>query len=690
MSEVKYVPILKGKGFCPNPVVKLGIPYFADSITNPKCEGSLAHAEWWNEQFDRCLNGYSTGGIVIPGRYYFYLNFCKIMTVGRGKHYPEFVDFDYEYFKTVDEAKKNHKGIIFLKARRRGASEKWSNGIANYGLRFTPEGYRAGIAAGRADYADNLFNKIKQQNAWISPELKLHYLYDNKEFYQLGYNTTDSKGIEQTDGSLNTVLCQTMNKNPNVLKSNYFNDVAFEEAGEFEFLVKGYNATKDAFAVGDKMIGTPYIFGTGGDIKNQSKGFQEMWHNSDSYNLIKIRCHAPRLYIECFIGSKTVEGKVIDDCPNIFKRYPEASYEQLIGMEDTERATERILNRKMELEKLPDKKQLYDFMQNNPLNDDDAFLSFSGNPWDHIILGKQLNAILNYNGNPYDRYVLEWKKDDNGIILFPLQVEAKLAPNNVEDHDAILIRYHPRLNIKNIDVAGIDSYDVDSADTSKSLGAMVIVRDDYNNISEEERLAPCCLIRQRPKRKEVFYENCLKAAVYYGLSYNSQEGDVLIDYAKPAIIEWFKKNGGKRFLAKRPLSFESEDSEQRQDYGVLLTNSPKSKPQAVGKLQSYIIDNGHKIWFPQIIVDTQRYDISAKDSDSDSTDALMIALIRLADRKNKPRILSENNNDPFSIYKTGDANPNNNKLIKDLNGNLHYNPFHNFGIKDDRGDPFAY
>ena len=45
-----YVPIRKGKGFCPNPVARDGIPYFADSESNPEVVGTQKYEDYWFER----------------------------------------------------------------------------------------------------------------------------------------------------------------------------------------------------------------------------------------------------------------------------------------------------------------------------------------------------------------------------------------------------------------------------------------------------------------------------------------------------------------------------------------------------------------------------------------------------------------------------------------------------------------
>jgi len=85
--------------------------------------GSREWTEWWDEEEKRCAEGYTVGGLWIPGRYYHYLNFTPIMKVddavamamyrdGRSKKdgklsrvvsdrimgFPRFYEVDYEWY----------------------------------------------------------------------------------------------------------------------------------------------------------------------------------------------------------------------------------------------------------------------------------------------------------------------------------------------------------------------------------------------------------------------------------------------------------------------------------------------------------------------------------------------------------------------------------------------------------------
>ena len=68
--QILRPPYLKKKGFNPMPVVRGGIPKEADSKLNPRCVGTPAWESFWKDQIYCILNGYQTGGWLLPGRYY--------------------------------------------------------------------------------------------------------------------------------------------------------------------------------------------------------------------------------------------------------------------------------------------------------------------------------------------------------------------------------------------------------------------------------------------------------------------------------------------------------------------------------------------------------------------------------------------------------------------------------------------
>lgn len=76
--------------------------------------GTSGWLAYWEEQLDRCINGYSVDGHYITGHHYMYLNFCQIQLVEKIKgskaskkvtKAPDFWDGDYDYYWSLEIAR---------------------------------------------------------------------------------------------------------------------------------------------------------------------------------------------------------------------------------------------------------------------------------------------------------------------------------------------------------------------------------------------------------------------------------------------------------------------------------------------------------------------------------------------------------------------------------------------------------
>lgn len=90
-----------------------GNHFMKNGYYTPDPWGSPAWYDFWVQERDRCLNGFSVGGARIPGEYYAYLNYGPIQkseVIGRGigkkvEGFPDFWDGDYNYFWVRDIAR---------------------------------------------------------------------------------------------------------------------------------------------------------------------------------------------------------------------------------------------------------------------------------------------------------------------------------------------------------------------------------------------------------------------------------------------------------------------------------------------------------------------------------------------------------------------------------------------------------
>jgi hypothetical protein len=642
---ILLAPYVKGKNFLPNPLVVNGIPDYADGAKNPKVIGTTEYETFWAEQLYRCINGYQTGGIFIPGRFYYYMNFNNMNTV-HGIITPDFCDMHLELCYIIEWCKANGKNLIIGKKRRAGISEFTQKAVIDHGYRFS-ESYQAGIAAGQKKYAEDFMTKWEDSEALLQSEFRINSLLNNPDEVVSGYELMDG-GKTTLKNNACKIFVRTMHNNPNMFKGLFLNDVVAEESGEFENLCEFISATNDCLMDGDTQVGMFMIYGTGGNINKGSKDFKKVWENPNDYNAVKYLITGDR-FKKPFYGGATRFGKDVSVTPNLLKKYKPY---QIIGMEDTEAAMENIMEERERLKK-GDLKKYMEHLQNNPINEAEIFRKMFSNNFDIQKINAQQDEIT-VNKNKYSKWKLEWITNEKGERVTPLRVKAIPAKDTDDEGDCILIldEYHPDKKYKNLYVGGIDSYDQDKG-VSKSLGGMcVMTRPNTFGIPFNMPVAVICT---RPKRKEIFFDMCLKLSVYYDLV-----GNTLGDLAgSSGIISWYKNSGCSKYLAHRPTKFESENTEQSSEYWFRLTNY--SRPLMVGAMQTSIHDYCQNIWFPELINQLGNFDEVEIGSDNDLADAYGIAIVQSISVVAAPRDdNTKESEDPFSLG----------NWITDKNGNV--------------------
>ena len=643
---ILLAPYVKGKGFDPLPLVTNGIPDYADGAKNPKVIGTTEYETFWAEQLYRCINGYQTGGIFIPGRFYYYMNFNNMNTV-HGIITPDFCDMHLELCYIIECCKANGKNLIIGKKRRACISEFTHKAVIDHGYRFS-ESYQAGIAAGQKKYAEDFMTKWEDSEALLQSEFRVNSLLNNPDEVVSGYELMDG-GKTTLKNNACKIFVRTMHNNPNMFKGLFLNDVVAEESGEFENLCEFISATNDCLMDGDTQVGMFMIYGTGGNINKGSKDFKKVWENPNDYNAVKYLITGDR-FKKPFYGGATRFGKDVSVTPNLLKKYKPY---QIVGMEDTEAAMENIMEERERLKK-GDLKKYMEHLQNNPINEAEIFRKMFSNNFDIQKINSQQDEIT-INKNKYSKWKLEWVTKEGTLDrVNPLRVKAIPAKDTDDEGDCILIldEYHPDKKYKNLYVGGIDPYDQDKG-VSKSLGAMcVMTRPNTFGIPFNMPVAVICT---RPKRKEIFFDMCLKLSVYYDLV-----GNTLGDKAgSSGIIKWYENHNCMRYLAPRPKKFESMNSEQSHEFWVSLNTY--SRPLMVGAMQTSIHDYCQNIWFPELINQLGNFDEVEIGSDNDLADAYGIALMQSISVVAAPRDdNTKESEDPFSLG----------NWITDKNGNV--------------------
>ena len=230
----------------PSAVSFLTNGYFTNALP-----GTKEYYEFWDEEKNRCLYGYTIDDIHVTGFHYFYLNYCPIdravdevlpdgtTQAKRERTFPRFYDGDWEYFQEIDKARGTNKHMIVLKARRKGYSYKAGSMLArNY---FFVKNSKNFVFAASKEFliGDGLLSKawdflafIDDHTAWSQPRLK------DREMHKMSGYKKKVNGLEIEMGMKSQIMGVSLKDNPDKVRGKAGELVFFEEAGSFPGLLK--------------------------------------------------------------------------------------------------------------------------------------------------------------------------------------------------------------------------------------------------------------------------------------------------------------------------------------------------------------------------------------------------------------------------------------------------------------------
>lgn len=225
--------------------------------------------DFWDEEFNRCQNGYTVGKYRITGDHYFFLNYYRMFTVkedaqagsGREESFPNFLSKQYEFFHYVEMAEKLGKDICILKARGIGLSEI----VACLAVRpyTTNRGYHVMLTCASDTKLTPLKNKCWKQLDWLNMNTNggmrhARLVINNNDTKRASVKTPD--GIEYGWGSeITSVVADTSDK----IRGDRLDRLIFEEAGSNKVLTDSWIKGDALVSLGGKHFGSRIALGTG-------------------------------------------------------------------------------------------------------------------------------------------------------------------------------------------------------------------------------------------------------------------------------------------------------------------------------------------------------------------------------------------------------------------------------------------
>lgn len=522
---------------------------------------------WWHEQYRRCIKGFVVTNatkrghsVWIPGRYYFYLNFWKIMAKlegvdRKGFRNPRFTALDYFKAMSIEVMFYESVDQVYGKSRQKGFSEFIASNVA-YNFTFIPYSINV-IVAGMSGYAEHTFdNTVRGLNDMAMTEFYKHRSPDRGDFKKAMY-TEKVEDVDENGFGLGTfttivrgygseIYCITAKDNTQAVSRLTPFLIVYEETGKWKrgSLIETSKFVKPSIHAEGVKTGWQVFIGTGGDIEESVDDMQKLMYTPRDYG-----CKA---YKNIFEEDATVtSGDVGCFIPGYYFEIIDEDGNNLI-----EESIADILKKR---------KDITDCTQ-KPIYLSEMFMITSGGYFGKDIIDK-LNSrkrlILNHKELQIEqRGDLEWldSKDWHKGVRW------------VANPDGIyIVVEHPKKdsygnNYINLYNAATDSYDKSESQSSESKGSITIWK---NALSANESFDFwVARLTQRPTEEEggspKFYENTLKLCMYYSCKN-------LIEYSNVLIFDYYKRWNMQYVLKERPaivIAQNVNDPKATQRYGI--------------------------------------------------------------------------------------------------------------------------
>lgn len=619
------------------PIPTYGVPDLA-----PSDDPTSDYWQFWEEQVVRCIVGYKPDGLKwIPGRLYFYLNFCKIKIddeTGQRKKIdsPFYRELDYDLAMTLEEAKYAKKGIIEPKAREVGATVSLvCMTILHEAVFF--EASEVAIGTGSEDEIKASKEVLSLAYNELPDELRSELIEENKEVWKFGFISHDITGtgqktIDKEIGIRTKIhFRDSLNRKPNQLNSLRLAWSFIDECGLINGLRNIHILNRASFESNLVQFGCPVYAGTAKSFASKDNDYEYMYEHIKEFNLIQFFVPKRRAMMH-HMDLKT--GKVNEV----------AAQAEIQAMYDIYK------DNQIDLVKV---------QQEYPSEPEHCWMRKSGGLLPLQIINDQIKFLSTHKHfNPRTKELSDIEFGDFKWEGGRFGGEVEWVAN---EKGKIMIYRHPIEGIKNLYCGGVDSYTKQESVETDSKGSCVIHMRFYG-LDESEM--PVCVYVDRPqgtayeagKRlvgKQIFYNNILKIAKYYNCK-------LLVEDTDEELFSWFRDNNVIHLaLAKKPTDAITGGSNQKNKYGQVRTDGVISMQTDL--LNRNLESRPDGIKFKCLLEDLRGW--GAKNTDI--SDAWAYALLYDDDMNLKRYVPRKEEKDPIEYENVGGA-----EWIRDSSGRL--------------------
>mgnify|MGYP003668841131 CR=1 FL=1 len=485
----------------------------------------------------------------MTGSHYMYVQWSKI-DIG----YPEYRDANRRLFMFWEACKLDHRcfGVCYLKNRRSGFSYCSASEIVN--ITSSAENAVSGILSKTGKDAQDLFTDkavyIFRNYPWFfkpiqdgssNPRMELAFRTPSQKM-------TKNNKYASIDESLNSSI-SWRNTGSNSYDGQKLKLLVHDESAKWSkpnSIKKNWRVTRTCLLLGRKIVGKCMMGTTANAQDSGGEEYKDIYYSSDVTKRDQNGQTISGLYSLFIPAFDNLEG-FIDIYGYSVITSPKVP---IMGIDEFEveiGSKEYLSNRRKAL--ADNNIDLNEFKRQFPFTEEEAFRAdASRSTFDVEKIFQQMDyneehPELTVTGNflwedPTTKQAVKWVPNKNGKFKTTF-----LLPE--EKRNAKVMRSKGRYPGNAVDyVGGCDPFDHDyTVDGRRSDGALYIFK-KFNPFEEVSQVFVCEYIN-RPPKASIFYEDVLKACVFYG-------AEILIENNKVGIINYFRDNGFAGYLMARP------------------------------------------------------------------------------------------------------------------------------------------
>ena len=330
----------------------------------------------------------------------------------------------------------------------------------------------------------------------------------------------------------------------------------------------------------ETIIGKALYTTTVEEMEDGGSSFKQLWKASDQ-------------------NHKNANGRTMSGLYQYFMPAYRTLFYDKYGYADEEKSKKFYLAERAALE--VDPRALASFIRKNPFTIEEAFFSEADTClYDAMKINRQIESITWVNEKElYLRGEFVWENGERDTrVLFKTSSNGKfLVHSKVNPTDAGFYNQVENYGTKKVPkntgkfAIGCDPFDHSiTVSKERSDGAAYV----YRKFDALDELSETFLVEylNRPDKAEIFYEDMIKLAHFFGCELLSEDNKV-------GLIKYFEYRGYDKFLMKMPGSTK---------FGV--SASVKMHQQIAEQTETYIEENIHKVVFKNLLDDWLHFDIN--------------------------------------------------------------------------------